>query len=203
MGRPGCCKCSKRAITKALTVVRNAPWRVSGKRSGSVGGCPVCCIAIRTNPSSTSRYSGRTWSFCVTTGRHTASWLKTTSACPIGSGADFNTRMEMTSMKADGEFFQRDRMWQPPAYDEDYKTSVSRSPRFSLISLQNSMSEITGPVFGHSDIDPIDAAPPHSPGHESPQAIRAISMAATQWRRSKNRNSKPRTEGTSQTACHV
>lgn len=55
-----------------------------------------------------------------------------------------------------GEFYQRDREWHPPAYTKDYKTSVARSPRNSLISLQNSASEITGPVFGHNDIDEID-----------------------------------------------
>ncbi|KGJ06258.1 protocatechuate 3,4-dioxygenase, beta subunit [Paracoccus halophilus] len=54
------------------------------------------------------------------------------------------------------EFYQRDRRLQPPALTPDYKTSVARSPRYSMISLQNSLSEITGPVFGHSDIDPID-----------------------------------------------
>jgi protocatechuate 3,4-dioxygenase beta subunit len=54
------------------------------------------------------------------------------------------------------EFYQRDRRWHPPALTPAYKTSVSRSPRFALLSLQNSLSEITGPVFGHSDIDPID-----------------------------------------------
>ena len=54
------------------------------------------------------------------------------------------------------EFYQRDRRWHPPAYAPDYKTSVARSPKYSLISLQNSASEITGPVFGHNDIDPID-----------------------------------------------
>lgn len=55
-----------------------------------------------------------------------------------------------------GEFYQRDREWHPPALTRDYKTSVSRSPQYSLISLQNSVSEITGPVFGHNDIDPLD-----------------------------------------------
>ncbi|MDB6179872.1 protocatechuate 3,4-dioxygenase subunit beta [Paracoccus fistulariae] len=54
------------------------------------------------------------------------------------------------------EFYQRDRRLQPPALTPDYKTSVARSPRYSMISLQNSVSEITGPVFGHNDIDPID-----------------------------------------------
>jgi protocatechuate 3,4-dioxygenase, beta subunit len=54
------------------------------------------------------------------------------------------------------EHYQRDRTWQPPTYTPNYKTSVARSPRQALLSLQGSMSEITGPVFGHSDIDAID-----------------------------------------------
>ena len=53
------------------------------------------------------------------------------------------------------EYYQRDRRMQPPALTPDYKTSVARSPRYNLISLQQSMSEVTGPVFGHNDIDPI------------------------------------------------
>lgn len=59
-------------------------------------------------------------------------------------------------MPTQGEFYQRDRDWHPPAYAKEYKTSVARSPQYSLISLQNSVSEITGPVFGHNDIDPMD-----------------------------------------------
>ncbi|WP_298822671.1 protocatechuate 3,4-dioxygenase subunit beta [uncultured Roseibium sp.] len=55
-----------------------------------------------------------------------------------------------------GEFYQRNRERHPPALTRDYKTSVSRSPQYSLISLQNSVSETTGPVFGHNDIDPMD-----------------------------------------------
>jgi protocatechuate 3,4-dioxygenase, beta subunit len=54
------------------------------------------------------------------------------------------------------EFYQRDRLWQPPAHASNYKTSVPRSPRQALLSLQGSMSEITGPTFGHSDIGPLD-----------------------------------------------
>lgn len=54
------------------------------------------------------------------------------------------------------EFYQRDRRSQPPVLTPNYKTSVARSPRFAMLSLQNSLSEITGPVFGHGDIDPID-----------------------------------------------
>lgn len=59
-------------------------------------------------------------------------------------------------MPDQGEFYQRDRDWHPPAYVKEYKTSVARSPQYSLISLQNSVGEITGPVFGHNDIDPMD-----------------------------------------------
>ena len=59
-------------------------------------------------------------------------------------------------MSKPAEFFQRDRTWHPPALTPDYKTSVARSPRLAMLSLQNSLSEVTGPVFGHSDIDPID-----------------------------------------------
>lgn len=54
------------------------------------------------------------------------------------------------------EFYQRNRDRHPPALSRAYKTSVSRSPNYALISLENSASEITGPVFGHGDIDPID-----------------------------------------------
>ena len=59
-------------------------------------------------------------------------------------------------MTIPGEFYQRDRALHPPAYTPGYKTSVARSPRYSLISLQSSVSEVTGPVFGHTDIDAGD-----------------------------------------------
>lgn len=55
-----------------------------------------------------------------------------------------------------GPLYQRDRHRHPPGLTPDYKTSVSRSPQYSLISLETSASEITGPVFGHGDVDPID-----------------------------------------------
>jgi len=59
-------------------------------------------------------------------------------------------------MTTPGEFYQRNRDLHPPAFTPGYKTSVARSPRYSLISLQNSMSEVTGPVFDQNDIDPGD-----------------------------------------------
>jgi len=55
-----------------------------------------------------------------------------------------------------GEFYQRNRAQHPPALTPAYKTSVLRSPQKSLISLQNSLSEITGPVFSHDELGPLD-----------------------------------------------
>lgn len=55
-----------------------------------------------------------------------------------------------------GAFFQRDRSWHPPALTPPYKTTVLRSPQKALISLNNTLSEITGPVFGHSIIGDLD-----------------------------------------------
>jgi protocatechuate 3,4-dioxygenase beta subunit len=54
------------------------------------------------------------------------------------------------------EFIQRDRRMHPPAYAPNYKTSMLRSPQKSLIALQNSLSEITGPLFGSDELGPLD-----------------------------------------------
>jgi len=54
------------------------------------------------------------------------------------------------------EFYQWDRAIQPKAFTPDYKTSVLRSPKAALLSLENSLSEVTGPVFNHHDIGPLD-----------------------------------------------
>ena len=55
-----------------------------------------------------------------------------------------------------GSFYQRDRDWHPPAFTPGYKTSVLRSPRHALLSLENTISEMTGPVFGHDIIGSLD-----------------------------------------------
>ena len=60
-------------------------------------------------------------------------------------------------MTSNGPLYQRDRRWHPPALAPDYKTSVTRSPRYALLSLGQTASELTGPVFGHDDIAPGDA----------------------------------------------
>ncbi|QFY63644.1 protocatechuate 3,4-dioxygenase subunit beta (plasmid) [Rhizobium grahamii] len=55
-----------------------------------------------------------------------------------------------------GAFFARDREWHAPALTPGYKTSVLRSPQRALLSLDGTISEITGPVFGHSIIGELD-----------------------------------------------
>lgn len=59
-------------------------------------------------------------------------------------------------MTRPAEYYQRNRALHPPALTPGYKTSVARSPRQSPISLENTISEITGPRFGHNDIDAGD-----------------------------------------------
>jgi protocatechuate 3,4-dioxygenase, beta subunit len=59
-------------------------------------------------------------------------------------------------MDPKSEFFQRDRRLHPPALAPNYKTSILRSPRQPLLALQTSLSEITGPVFGHNELGPLD-----------------------------------------------
>lgn len=60
------------------------------------------------------------------------------------------------TMPETGAFFPRDREMHPPAYAPWYKTTVLRSPQRALISLNNTKSEITGPVFGHGMLNEHD-----------------------------------------------
>ena len=56
----------------------------------------------------------------------------------------------------DGAFFHRDTSWHPPALTPGYKTSVVRSPQRALISMNTTLSEQTGPVFGHNILGDLD-----------------------------------------------
>ena len=59
-------------------------------------------------------------------------------------------------MTTQAEYYQRDRTLHAPALTPGYKTSVARSPRYALISLEQSTGEITGPTFGHGDLGALD-----------------------------------------------
>lgn len=55
-----------------------------------------------------------------------------------------------------GDYRPRDRSIHPAACAPEYKTSVVRSPRKPLVAIQPSLSELTGPIFGHDLLDPLD-----------------------------------------------
>ncbi len=67
----------------------------------------------------------------------------------VRPNSDPNVRMP-------AEYFQRNRAVHPPGYTPIYKTSVTRSPQKALLSLEQSLSEMTGPVFNHNDLGPLD-----------------------------------------------
>ena len=54
------------------------------------------------------------------------------------------------------EFVPRDHRQHPPALTPGYRSSVLRAPRIPLWSLQNSLSEVTGPRFRPEQLGPLD-----------------------------------------------
>lgn len=58
--------------------------------------------------------------------------------------------------KTQGGFFPRDPNWHPKALTPDYKSSVARAPHRARISLECGIGEMTGPVFGHDLLGPLD-----------------------------------------------
>jgi len=59
-------------------------------------------------------------------------------------------------MTETGAFMRRDRSWHPPAFAPGYKSTVLRSPRRALLSVEQSIGDLAGPVFGQEIIDPLD-----------------------------------------------
>ncbi|HET7409376.1 MAG TPA: protocatechuate 3,4-dioxygenase subunit beta [Paracoccaceae bacterium] len=59
-------------------------------------------------------------------------------------------------MSEGGPYYPRDRSWHPPAFTPAYKSSILRSPRQAPLSLGTTISEATGPVFGHDILGPLD-----------------------------------------------
>lgn len=59
-------------------------------------------------------------------------------------------------MTETGDFIRRDRGRHPPAFTPGYKTSVLRSPKCALVSLEQGVGEKAGPVFPRSILAPLD-----------------------------------------------
>lgn len=58
--------------------------------------------------------------------------------------------------QAAGSFFARDHSRHPPSYAPGYKSSVLRAPKQTLVSFDSTLSERTGPAFGHNMIGELD-----------------------------------------------
>jgi protocatechuate 3,4-dioxygenase, beta subunit len=56
----------------------------------------------------------------------------------------------------DGALYPRDRAWHPPANTPGYKSTTFRAPRHALLSLPATASELSGPTFGHTSLNPLD-----------------------------------------------
>jgi len=59
-------------------------------------------------------------------------------------------------MTDQGVLIPRNREIHPVAYDPDYKTSVTRSPNLPLLSMESTLTEETGPLFGHNLLGALD-----------------------------------------------
>jgi protocatechuate 3,4-dioxygenase, beta subunit len=59
-------------------------------------------------------------------------------------------------MKPDTEYAPRDWASQPPYIHPDYRSSVLRGPLKPLVPLKQTLSELTGPVYGHESVGPLD-----------------------------------------------
>jgi len=64
--------------------------------------------------------------------------------------------MALANRPPGGGFFMRDWDWQPKALTPQYKTTVTRAPSRALVSMPQTLSETTGPVFGHNLLGPAD-----------------------------------------------
>lgn len=53
-------------------------------------------------------------------------------------------------------FLPRDREWHPKSDTPAYTTTILRSPKAALLSFDNTVSEITGPIFGDDILGELD-----------------------------------------------
>jgi protocatechuate 3,4-dioxygenase beta subunit len=67
-----------------------------------------------------------------------------------------DTQLRVPPARPDDEYLMRDPGSHPPAYAPGYKTSALRSPRNSLISLSQTLSEVTAPIFRAEELGPLD-----------------------------------------------
>jgi len=64
--------------------------------------------------------------------------------------------MSASDPNAAGGYFPRNRSRHPPALSPPYKSSIYRSPETALVAFPTTLSEETGPVFGHGILRDLD-----------------------------------------------
>ena len=62
----------------------------------------------------------------------------------------------MTTTKPKTSYTPRDWASQPPYVHPDYKSTVLRGPLNPLVPFPQTLSELTGPVYGHEAVGPLD-----------------------------------------------
>ena len=70
-----------------------------------------------------------------------------------------------------GGYVARDHNNHPRALHPEYRTSIKRSPQAAPLSFPTTLSEETGPVFGHNMLGPLDADLLHNFAAEGQSAI--------------------------------
>ena len=70
-----------------------------------------------------------------------------------------------------GGYVARDHSNHPRALHPEYRTSIKRSPQAAPLSFPTTLSEETGPVFGHNMLGPLDADLLHNFAAEGQSAI--------------------------------
>ncbi|MCK0096931.1 protocatechuate 3,4-dioxygenase subunit beta [Yoonia sp. F2084L] len=56
----------------------------------------------------------------------------------------------------DAPFKPRDLSWHPPAFYQGYRSTHLRAPQQPLLQIPQTVTELTGPVFGQGDLGPLD-----------------------------------------------
>ena len=68
-------------------------------------------------------------------------------------------------------FYTRDRDWHPPPLTPAYRSTILRSPKHAPVTFSATRSELTGPVFGHRRLGPLDNDLIRNFGTEGNEAI--------------------------------
>lgn len=93
------------------------------------------------------------------------------SAPPRASSSAARAREPEAGETGPGAFYPRDRTRHPPAFAPAYRSTTLRAPGHPPLSLDATLSELTGPAFGHGIIQPLDNDLIHNFSQDGGEAI--------------------------------